>query len=91
MRISRNFQFAKHNMLLLKHRQPGLGRGFLAGSPNFLSYFGRDSFWSLKANAENYIEKNQKRNKLRYHWCPHCSHYHITKKNYQETNNQPKK
>jgi len=47
--LNENFQFAKYNLLQLRHRQPGLGRGFLAGMPYFPSYFGRDSFWSLGA------------------------------------------
>ncbi len=49
-KLNQLFQSAKHNILLLRHRQPGLGRGFLAGSPYFLSFFGRDTFWSLPAS-----------------------------------------
>ncbi len=47
--LNENFQFAKYNLLQLRHRQPGLGRGFLAGMPYFPSYFARDIFWSFGA------------------------------------------
>ncbi|MBD3247519.1 hypothetical protein GF378_02770 [Candidatus Pacearchaeota archaeon] len=45
--LNKAFQFAKYNMLQLRHRQSGVGRGFLAGAPWFLSFFGRDTFWSV--------------------------------------------
>jgi len=45
--LNRSFEFAKHNVLVLRHRQPGIGRGFFAGVPDFLSFFGRDTFWSV--------------------------------------------
>jgi len=46
--LNKAFEFAKYNLYLSRHRAPGIGRGFLAGVPYFLSYFGRDSFWSIK-------------------------------------------
>lgn len=45
--LNENFEFAKHNLFLLRHRQTGIGRGYLAGVPYFLSFFGRDTFWSM--------------------------------------------
>lgn len=45
--LNENFEFAKHNLFLLRHRQTGIGRGYLAGVPYFLSFFGRDTFWSI--------------------------------------------
>ena len=45
--LNENFEFAKYNLFLLRHRQTGIGRGYLAGVPYFLSFFGRDTFWSI--------------------------------------------
>lgn len=48
--LNEAFEFAKYNIFLSRHRQPGIGRGFLAGVPYFLSYFGRDTFWSISSS-----------------------------------------
>ncbi len=44
--LSRAFILAKYNLRLLRHQQHDLGRGFFAGLPDFIEYYGRDSFWS---------------------------------------------
>jgi glycogen debranching enzyme len=45
--LNQAFEFAKYNIKLLKHYQPGLGPGYFAGLPRFPEFFGRDTFWSI--------------------------------------------
>jgi glycogen debranching enzyme len=45
--LNKAFDFSKYNIKLLKHYQPALGEGYLAGIPDYPEYFGRDTFWSI--------------------------------------------
>jgi len=51
--LDKAFTWAKLNLEMLKHNQPGIGRGFFAGYPWFTMYWGRDSGWLLQA-VDNY-------------------------------------
>jgi len=51
--LDKAFIWAKLNLEMLKHNQPGIGRGFFAGYPWFTMYWGRDSGWLLQA-VDNY-------------------------------------
>lgn len=51
--LDKAFNWAKVDLDLLLHEQPGIGLGFFAGLPWFTMFWGRDSGWILPA-VDNY-------------------------------------